>query len=102
MTELLANVSRPSRYLGCETNAVRKDHAGRLRFALAFPDLYEVGMSHLGLQILYDVLNSRDDIVCERVFCPWPDMADALRERGLPVVEVRLWETPTSHASYRT
>jgi len=85
MTELLATVSRPSRYLGCETNAVRKDHAGRLRFALAFPDLYEVGMSHLGLQILYDVLNSRDDIVCERVFCPWPDMAGVLRGRGLPL-----------------
>jgi radical SAM family uncharacterized protein/radical SAM-linked protein len=85
MKSLLKYVSRPGRYLGSEINAVRKDHGGRLRFALAFPDLYEVGMSHLGLQILYSLLNARDDIVCERVFTPWPDMADALRGANLPL-----------------
>ncbi len=88
MKELLRQVSRPSRYLGHEINAVRKEPAARLRFALAFPDLYEVGMSHLGLQILYDVLNAQDDIVCERAFAPWPDMAGALRERRLPLASL--------------
>ncbi|MFH0809686.1 MAG: TIGR03960 family B12-binding radical SAM protein [Pseudomonadota bacterium] len=85
MKELLKFVSRPSRYLGCEINAVRKAPAGRLRVALAFPDLYEVGMSHLGIQILYDILNAQEGVACERVFAPWPDMAAVLRRRGLPL-----------------
>jgi hypothetical protein len=75
ITELLPFVSRPSRYLGNEVNSIRKDpKKARLKFAFAFPDAYEVGMSHIGLQILYSILNSRDDIACERVFAPWIDM----------------------------
>lgn len=83
---LLPRVAKPARYLGEEHNAVRKDHASvAVTFALAFPDVYEVGMSHLGLRLLYDVLNHRDDVACERVFAPWPDMAALMRETGTPL-----------------
>lgn len=82
----LINISKPSRYLGGEVNSIKKDLSQvRLKFALAFPDVYEVGMSHLGLQIIYHILNSRPDIACERVFVPWPDMEEFLRHRGLPL-----------------
>ncbi len=84
--ELLIAVERPSRYTGGEVNSVRKDPEGcRLRFALAFPDTYEVGMSHLGLQILYAVLNGMTEVACERCYAPWPDMEGELRRRGLPL-----------------
>ncbi len=88
-TGLLPFVSRPSRYLGNEVNSFRKD-TGKvgLKFALAFPDAYEVGMSHMGLQILYSILNSRDDIACERVFAPWIDMEALLRGKGAPLVSL--------------
>lgn len=76
-------VRKPSRYIGGEVNSVRKDiEKGTLKFGLAFPDVYDVGMSHLGMQILYQTLNSRDDIACERVFAPWGDMEALLREKG--------------------
>ncbi len=89
ITGLLPFVSRPSRYMGNEVNSFHKDSSkARLKFALAFPDAYEVGMSHIGMQILYSVLNSRDDIACERVFTPWIDMEAILRDRGLPVVSL--------------
>ncbi len=79
----LLNISKPSRYLGSEINSVKKDlRQVRLKFGLAFPDVYEVGMSHLGLQILYHILNQEPDIACERVFAPWPDMERLLRERS--------------------
>jgi len=84
--ELLLAVEKPSRYTGGEVNAVRKDPgACRLRFALAFPDTYEVGMSHLGLQILYAVLNGLPEVACERCYSPWPDMEQELRRRRLPL-----------------
>ncbi|MFB0508519.1 MAG: TIGR03960 family B12-binding radical SAM protein [Thermodesulfobacteriota bacterium] len=87
ITGLLPFVSRPSRYLGNEVNSLHKDSEKvRLKFALAFPDAYEVGMSHMGLQILYSILNSRDDIACERVFAPWIDMEAILRSKGMPLV----------------
>ena len=86
---LLPFVSRPSRYLGNEVNSFHKDSEKvRLKFALAFPDAYEVGMSHIGLQILYSILNSRDDIACERVFAPWIDMEAILRNKGMPLVSL--------------
>ena len=89
ITGLLPFVSRPSRYMGNEVNSFHKDsRKARLKFALAFPDAYEVGMSHIGLQILYSVLNSRDDIACERVFTPWIDMEAILREKRLPLVSL--------------
>jgi radical SAM family uncharacterized protein/radical SAM-linked protein len=83
---LLPFVSKASRYLGNEINASQKDPAAAtLRVALAFPDVYEVGMSHLGFQILYNILNDRPDVACERVFTPWLDMEAALREQGIPL-----------------
>lgn len=80
---ILCRVERPSRYIGGEVNSIKKDlKKGRgLRLALAFPDVYEVGMSHLGIQILYSILNSRAEIAAERVFAPWPDLEKALREK---------------------
>ena len=84
--EILPRVENPAQYLALERGAVRKPHAGiGFRFAFAFPDTYAVGMSHLGLKILYHILNRREDSLCERVFAPWPDMEAALRERGLPL-----------------
>jgi len=86
LREILAEVQRPTRYIGGEWNEVVKDHRDvALTFALAFPDVYEIGMSHLGFRILYPLLNARADVAAERVFCPWPDMADALRRRGRPL-----------------
>jgi len=83
---LLAAVEKPSRYIGGEVNAVRKDRAQvKLSFALAFPDTYEVGMSHLGIQILYAILNHEPDVAAERVYAPWPDMERLLRRHGLPL-----------------
>ncbi|MCL6557900.1 MAG: B12-binding domain-containing radical SAM protein, partial [Firmicutes bacterium] len=83
---LLQRVEKPGRYVGGEYNAIRKDWNGiPLRVAFAFPDVYEVGMSHLGLQILYAVVNSRPDTLMERVFAPWPDMEALLRENGIPL-----------------
>ncbi|MFH1489064.1 MAG: TIGR03960 family B12-binding radical SAM protein [Pseudomonadota bacterium] len=79
-------IERPSRYLGNEINAVKKDpDTVEVSIALAFPDVYEVGMSHLGLKILYRILNGPDWLAAERVFCPWGDMASALKERKLPL-----------------
>ncbi|MBW1646784.1 MAG: TIGR03960 family B12-binding radical SAM protein [Deltaproteobacteria bacterium] len=86
---VLESVEQPSRYLGGETNSVRKDPARvRLNVALAFPDLYEIGMSHFGMQILYEVLNRDPRIGAERVFAPAPDMDRALAARGLPLVSL--------------
>ena len=84
--DLLGLVQRPSRYIGGETNSVRKDHSQvQLKFALSFADIYEVGMSHYGLLLLYDILNAQKEVACERVFLPWPDMADLLRKRDIPL-----------------
>lgn len=93
---LLRRVERPARYLGNERGAVRKSGRGiRLRFALAFPDVYEVAQSHLGLQILYHILNRRPDVAAERVYAPWPDLEDELRRRGLPLASLET-RTPLS------
>ncbi len=81
-----SNISRPSRYMGREINAVMKDPAKTdVSIALAFPDVYEVGMSHQGLKILYRILNDVEWIAAERAFCPWIDLEKALRERRLPL-----------------
>ncbi len=81
---LLAGVEKPARYTGGELNSVVKERA-ELRFALCFPDVYEIGMSHLGSRILYEALNSREELACERVFAPWPDMEAAMRGEGVPL-----------------
>ncbi len=84
--DVLPYVEKPGRYVGGETNAVRKDPAGvEVRFALLFPDVYEVGMSHLGIQILYSILNGLDWAAAERAYAAWPDMAERMREHGLPL-----------------
>ena len=87
--DFLAKVEKPSRYLGGEYQAVRKPAAEvEARICLAFPDVYEIGMSHLGTKILYGVLNKTPDIACERAFAPWGDCEAELRKRGLPVVSL--------------
>ena len=86
LDHVLPRVETPGQYVGGERNQIVKDPVSvDLRVALAFPDTYAVGMSHLGLQILYDMLNRRDDVAAERVFAPWIDMEDELRRRGLPL-----------------
>ena len=77
----MLSVEKPARYMGGETGSVKKEQA-EVRFVLAFPDVYEVGMSHLGLQILYSVLNGVDWMAAERVYAPWPDMEETLRSSG--------------------
>lgn len=77
MERILSNVQKPGRYVGGELNSVIKDKADvDVRFAFCFPDVYEMGMSHLGMKILYSVLNEQPDIWCERVFAPWVDMEE--------------------------
>lgn len=84
--KLLPYITKASRYLGNEVNSVIKDLSKTsLKFALAFPDTYEVGMSHLGLHILYDILNKNNKIACERVFAPWPDMEKEMKQRDMPL-----------------
>ncbi len=83
----LHEVEKPARYLGGEYQQIVKDPTSvRVQLALAFPDLYDLGMSHLGTKILYSVINRQPDMLCERVFAPWEDMEVQLRARGLPVL----------------
>ena len=97
MKEYLSLVSKPVRYLGQEINSKRKDPAEvRLRFCLAFPDVYEVGMSHLGIQILYHILNGKEGIACERAFAPWVDMEKVLRAKNIPLSSLES-STPLNH-----
>jgi radical SAM family uncharacterized protein/radical SAM-linked protein len=89
LKEYLSLVSKPVRYLGQEVNSVKKDPTEvRLKFCLAFPDVYEVGMSHLGIQILYHILNGRKEISCERAFAPWVDMEKVLRDKNIPLASL--------------
>src|SRR5215510_14151216 len=93
---LLARVEKPGRYLGNELGCVRKDPASvDLRVALAFPEVYEIAQSHPGLQLLYDLLNRRDDVYAERVYAPWFDLEAVLREHRHPLVSLETY-TPLS------
>ena len=84
--KLLLSVQKPGRYSGGEINSVIKDkNKVDVRFAFCFPDTYEIGMSHLGMKILYSLFNSRDDIWCERVFAPWLDFEEVMRENNIPL-----------------
>ena len=84
LDKCLKNVQNPSRYIGGEVNSYNKEVDGEMvRVALAFPDIYEIGMSYLGFQILYNLKNERDDIFCERVFSPWTDMEKEMRKNNL-------------------
>ena len=97
--EILLSVDKPARYIGGEINMAVKnpedvdirfcmgfpDVDVDIRFCMCFPDVYEIGMSHLGIQIIYDMLNLRDDIYCERVYSPWTDLDKILRREGIPL-----------------
>lgn len=84
--DILMKIEKPARYIGHEVNAVVKDRSGvKVRFAMCFPDVYEIGMSHLGIQILYDLLNSMEDVWCERVYSPWVDLDAIMREEKIPL-----------------
>ena len=84
--DILYKVEKPARYTGGELNSFYKDkNSVDIRFAFCFPDVYEVGMSHLGTKILYYILNSREDTYCERAFAPWPDMEELMRENNIPM-----------------
>lgn len=84
--EILLSIDKPARYIGNEVNMVKKNPADvDIRFAMCFPDVYEIGMSHLGIQILYDMFNRRDDIYCERVYSPWTDLDKIMREKNIPL-----------------
>ena len=85
LSSVLRSVEKPGQYVGGEFNRTVKDKAAvKCRFAFGFPDTYEIGMSNLGVRILYDVLNRESDVWCERVFAPWPDMEEEMRKNGIP------------------
>ena len=87
--EILESIDKPARYIGHEINAVMKDLSKiDIRFCMCFPDVYEVGMSHLGIMILYDMFNRREDTYCERVYSPWPDLDAIMREKHIPLFAV--------------
>lgn len=84
--EILLSVEKPARYIGNEINMVKKDpEQVDVRFCMCFPDVYEIGMSHLGIQILYDMFNQWEDVYCERVYSPWVDLDKIMRERKIPL-----------------
>lgn len=84
--EILLKIEKPARYIGNEVNSVVKDLAHiEVRFAMCFPDVYEIGMSHLGIQILYDMFNQWEDVYCERVYSPWMDLDKIMREQNIPL-----------------
>ncbi len=89
LNKILKEVQKPARYVGAEYNSVHKDLQDvYIRFAFCFPDVYEVGMSHLGIKILYHLLNEQKDIYCERVFAPWTDMEEKMRENDIPLFSI--------------
>ena len=88
LEKCLLKVQKPTRYIGNEFNSVHKDKEGLMSFAFCFPDVYEVGMSHLGMKILYHMLNDREDTVCERVFAPWTDMEEEMKKHNLPLLSL--------------
>ena len=84
--EILMTIEKPARYIGNEVNMVKKDlNEIDIRFVMCFPDVYEIGMSHLGIQILYDMFNRREDTYCERVYSPWPDLHKIMKDKNIPL-----------------
>ncbi len=87
--EILLSIQQPARYIGGEINSVCKDPSSvDVRFAMCFPDVYDIGMSHLGIQILYDMLNKMPDVYCERVYSPWTDLDAIMREKNIPLFAI--------------
>ena len=98
--EILLNVQKPARYIGNEVNSVIKDKENvDIRFAMCFPDVYEIGMSHLGIQILYDMFNQREDVYCERVYSPWGDLHKIMKEQKIPLFTLETQE-PVKHMDF--
>jgi radical SAM family uncharacterized protein len=98
LEEILPTVTKPGRYTGGELNSVTKDHSAvAVRYAIAFPDAYEIGMSNLACSIIYNMLNNGSETLCERVYAPWPDMDKAMRQAGVPLFTL---ETRTPIAEY--
>lgn len=92
--EILMSVEKPARYIGNEVNSVIKDKDKiEIRFAMCFPDVYEIGMSHLGIQIIYDMLNRFEDTWCERVYSPWTDLDKIMREKNIPLFTLESQES---------
>ena len=85
LDRILKKVEKPARYIGMEINSVNKDLEDKVKFAFCFPDIYDVGMSHMGLHILYNLINEEDDFLCERVFSPWTDMEELMRQEDIPL-----------------
>ena len=84
--EILMSVEKSARYIGNEVNSIKKNPEDvDLRFCMCFPDVYEIGMSHLGIQILYEMMNRREDVYCERVYSPWPDLHKIMKEQDIPL-----------------
>jgi radical SAM family uncharacterized protein len=100
LEEILPTVLKPARYTGGELNSIVKDHATvDVKWAVAFPDAYEIGMSNLALSIVYHVLNTREDCAAERVYAPWPDMEKAMRENGVPLYTLET-KTPVGECDF--
>lgn len=98
--EILLSIQQPARYIGGEINEVIKDpNKVDVRFAMCFPDVYEIGMSHLGMQILYSMFNRREDIYCERVYSPWMDLDPIMREKNIPLFTLETQE-PVKHFDF--
>jgi len=96
--QILPCVTKPGRYIGNELNSIHKVGANgcsplskKIKVCLSYPDTYEIGMSNLGLSILYHILNKRGDVVCERVFAPWPDMDEKMKEKNMPLFSLESW-----------
>lgn len=98
--EILLTIENPARYIGNEINMVKKDlKAVDIRFIMCFPDVYEIGMSHLGIQLLYDMFNRREDTYCERVYSPWVDLDKVLREKKIPLFSLET-QRPVKDADF--
>ena len=95
---VLMSVEKPARYTGGEVNSIIKDKDKvDVRIAMCFPDVYEIGMSYLGIQILYSMFNSRDDIWCERVYSVWPDLHRIMKEENIPLFALESQEIGRAH-----
>ena len=96
----LLSVEKPARYIGGEMNSACKElHSDIIRFVMCFPDVYEIGMSHIGIQILYDMFNKRNDVFCERLFSPWVDLDRLLRKENIPLFSLES-QQPVKEADF--
>ena len=91
LDKILPLVEKPGRYIGNELGCYKKDTSLPIRFLFAFPDVYEVGMSHLGSIILYNMTNEREDTFAERTYCPFPDMQEKMKEEGIPLYSLETY-----------